>query len=79
MLGPCQRNTFAMGLDKKERRENIKGAFDVKNKYSAILKNRTVILVDDVLTSGSTFSEAASVLKHKSAREVWALAFAKED
>jgi len=68
-----------VGLDKKERKENMKGAFELKDKYSAILKNRAVILVDDVLTSGSTFSEAASVLKHKSAREVWALAFAKED
>lgn len=68
-----------VGLNKKERQENIKGAFRIKSKYSANFKNSRVILVDDVLTTGSTFSEAASVLKHSNVRQVWAVALAKED
>ncbi len=67
-----------VGLNKKERRENIKGAFTLK-KHSANFKNTRVVLVDDVLTTGSTFSEAASVLKHSNVRQVWAVALAKED
>jgi ComF family protein len=66
-------------LNKKERRENIKGVFMVDKKHSAKIQNKHVILVDDVLTTGSTFSEAASVLKHCGVRQVWAVALAKED
>lgn len=68
-----------VGLNKKERQENIKRAFKLKEKYSANFKNQRVILVDDVLTTGSTFSEAAKVLKHSGVRQVWAVALAKED
>ena len=68
-----------MGLNKKERAENISKAFRIKEKHSAIFKNRCAILVDDILTTGSTFSEAAEVLKHHGARDVWAVALAKED
>jgi len=67
-----------MGLNKKERKVNIKGAYALK-KNSANFKNTRVILVDDVLTTGSTFSEAAFVLKQNHVRQVWAVALAKED
>lgn len=68
-----------VGLNKKERRENIKGVFKFREKYSANFKNANVILVDDVLTTGATFSEAAFVLKQNHVRQVWAVALAKED
>lgn len=66
-------------LDRSQRRENIRNAFDLKkinNKLSII--NKSVILVDDVLTTGATVSEAGKVLKKNGADKVWALAFAKE-
>jgi competence protein ComFC len=68
-----------VGLNKKERKENLKGAFELNIRYSANFKDKRVILVDDILTTGSTFSEAAKVIKNNGAREVWAVAFAKED
>ena len=68
-----------VSFNKKERKENVKGAFALSKKYSAEIKNSSVVLVDDVLTTGSTFSEAASVLKHCGVRQVWAVALAKED
>jgi len=68
-----------VGLNKKERKENVKGVFKFSKEFSANFKNARVILVDDVLTTGSTFSEAASVLKHCGVRQVWAVALAKED
>lgn len=67
-----------VGLNKKERKENISGAFEVVNNKSSI-RNRNIVLVDDVLTTGATMSEACSVLKKAGAGKIWAVAFAKED
>ena len=48
-------------LSAEERRDNLKGAFDISG--ASIVKNKIVILVDDVKTTGSTLEEAAKVLK----------------
>ena len=66
-----------VGLNKKERKENVSGAFEIINHKSLII-NHNIILVDDVLTTGSTFSEASSILKRSGANKVWAVAFARE-
>jgi competence protein ComFC len=44
----------------------------------SLIKNSTVILVDDVLTTGSTLDSAAKVLKFAGAREVHAITFARQ-
>ena len=67
-----------VGLDKKKRRENVKNAFSVKKKYGGLFISKNIVLIDDVLTTGATFSEAANVLKRSGAKKVWALAFARE-
>ena len=68
-----------VGLSKEDRKDNVKGAFDINIKNQKLnLKNRNILLVDDVLTTGSTFSEAANVLKRAGAGKVWAIAFARE-
>lgn len=66
-----------VGLTKKQRKENISGAFKILNHKSLII-NQNILLVDDVLTTGSTFSEAATLLKRGGASKVWAVAFARE-
>lgn len=78
-----------VGLNKKERKENIKDAFALKKNVRGpvllghsshfSIKGKNVILVDDVLTSGATMSEACYVLKKAGAEKIWAIAFAKED
>lgn len=90
-----------VGLSKKERKENVAGAFALSSSVSVsqpvtsnvnrqtirasktsdqiqFLRGKNVILVDDVLTTGSTFSEASSILKRNGASRVWAIAFARE-
>lgn len=41
------------------------------------IKNKTVILVDDMITTGATLEECAKILKQSGAREIWALTIAK--
>ncbi|MBS4538152.1 ComF family protein [Clostridium sp. D2Q-11] len=48
------------GLTKRARRENIKGAFQVKN--SEVFIGKTVLIVDDIFTSGATYNEASKIL-----------------
>ncbi len=59
---------------KKQRLENIKGAFSVTEKQA--ITGKTIILVDDVYTSGSTCLEAAKTLRECGAFKVfvWSLA-----
>ncbi len=55
-------------LRRKERWTNIQGAFKIEN--SSIIKNKEIILVDDLLTTGATASEAAKTLKQAGAAKV---------
>jgi ComF family protein len=58
-----------------ERRENIKGCFALAP--GADVRSKKIVLVDDVTTSGTTFTEAARVLKLAGAKKILALAVAK--
>lgn len=61
-------------LKKKERAENIKGAFSVINKEE--IAGQKILLIDDVFTSGATLNEAAKILKKEGVVKVWALTIA---
>ncbi|MGE5354536.1 MAG: ComF family protein [Acidobacteriota bacterium] len=57
-----------------ERKDNIKGAFSLKN--GAAISGRTLIVLDDVVTSGSTISECGRVLLSCGATKVYAVSAA---
>jgi len=57
------------------RRQNISGAFAISNPKSIV--GKTIILVDDVITSGATINEAANTLREAGAKSVWAAAIAR--
>jgi competence protein ComFC len=66
-------------LKEKERKLNIKDAFELKNKKELKeLKGKTVFLIDDVFTTGATLNEAAKILKKAGAQEVWGITLAKD-
>lgn len=64
------------GLKREERLVNIKDAFDISSKISQM--GKIAIIVDDVLTTGSTLNEAAKILKKNGFKEVWGVALAKD-
>lgn len=65
-----------VGLSKEEREKNIKGVFVATN--SNLIKNKTILILDDVFTTGATLEEAARILKKTGAKEIWAITVAKE-
>lgn len=50
-------------LSINEREENVRGAFELNDKHKETVKGKNIILVDDVITTGSTILECARVLK----------------
>ena len=66
-----QRDTRAqVGLNRQERRENVAGAFRCAPGGAQGL---TILLVDDVLTTGATLEACAEALVQGGAAQVWAL------
>ncbi len=64
-----------IGLTGHQRRENLRGAFAVADPTRVAGKN--ILLVDDVLTTGTTLSECAKVLRRTGAAAVWAVTTAR--
>jgi competence protein ComFC len=62
-------------LEEKERKDNVKNVFSVRD--ISRVKNKKIILVDDVITTGATIEECGKVLKLSGAKEVWGVALAK--
>jgi predicted amidophosphoribosyltransferase len=64
-------------LSRKERLDNVRGAFAVKTKGKAAVKGKTVVLVDDVMTTGATIHACCKALKRAGAKEVRVLTLAR--
>lgn len=62
--------------DRKKRLENMEGVFQVNNSTMKQLSNETIILFDDVYTTGATLRSAANVLKRAGAEKVWGISLA---
>lgn len=60
--------------NRKRRLENVKGVFEIKNKE--IIKGRTIIIIDDVTTTGGTINEIIKILKKVGAKKVVGFAVA---
>lgn len=65
--------TTQTALTRKERHENLVNAFKLMDESMFIGKN--VLVIDDVLTTGSTLDEIAKLLKENGASKVFGLTF----
>jgi ComF family protein len=73
-----QRHTPTQGQKSKtERHDNIKHAFVVPDHLQTQIKDKTILLIDDVYTSGATVNECTKILLKAGAKEVNVLTIAR--
>jgi ComF family protein len=65
-----------VGLSRGQRQRNVSGAFAVPQRVAGRVKGRKILLVDDVITTGSTAAACARVLRRAGAERVDVLALA---
>src|SRR3954451_3025244 len=75
LLKRIRYTTTQTALDRSERMENLHNAFRLRKNTD--VRGLQVLLIDDVLTTGSTLSECARVLKRAGAKSVHAATAAR--
>lgn len=60
---------------KNERKRNIKNSLGVSEAFSP--KNKIIVLVDDVMTSGATLNECTRILQNAGAKKIFGIVVAK--
>lgn len=77
VLERIRNTTPQIKLKRGKRLENVRGAFEVRQNKQHFLNEKSVILVDDVFTTGATLRECAKALKKSKVSWVCAITFAK--
>ena len=72
---PRASEKYRAGLDPKGRRDTVAGVFEVR--YPKLVEGETVLLVDDVFTTGATVNSCAEVLLASGAHKVVVLTIAR--
>ena len=62
-------------LSHAKRKKNVKNAFSLRNPNN--LKNKDILLIDDIYTTGSTINECAKTLKKAGVNKIFALTLAR--
>jgi ComF family protein len=78
LIKPKETEHQARIRDRSERLKNIIGSFAIKNpeQNAGLLKNKNIILIDDITTTGATLNEARRILKQSGARKIIAFTVA---
>lgn len=72
-----QKNTVQQSLlTKKQRQENVKQVYKIINEQK--IKDKRIILFDDIYTTGATANECAKMLKENGAKEILIFTIAKD-
>ena len=65
-------------LDPIARYKNAKDSFDVESKYKVEPKGKTVLLIDDIVTTGASVAVGTRLLRKMGAAEVYAFSIASD-
>lgn len=76
-LRRTRHTTPQAGLTREERLQNVRDAFAATPKRAAALRGKSVLLIDDVLTTGATLNTCAEALQMAGAKDVQVLVLAR--
>lgn len=72
------KNTPSQGAQTaKGRYRNVRGAFTVPDNMKSKIKDKTIVIIDDVYTTGATLESCAATLKRAGAAKVFTLTLAR--
>jgi competence protein ComFC len=77
LLEKIKDNRSQVGLDPQERQENVRNVFMIKMTEVKLSSIKTVLLVDDVYTTGATMSECIKVLKKAGFKNIYGFTLAR--
>ena len=69
-------NNMQSSLDKLSRKQNVKNVYKVINFEK--IKNKKIVLFDDIYTTGNTANEISKILKENGAKQILVLTIAKD-
>lgn len=65
-------------LPRAKRLTNVRQLYSLNPSQKDLVRNRTIVLIDDVVTTGATLRYCAQILKRNGAQEVYGIAFARD-
>jgi len=66
-----------IGLSAHQREQNVAGAFEVANNVLERIKGRPVVIIDDVMTTGSTVKAVTRALRKKGVERIDVISFSR--
>jgi ComF family protein len=79
LLLRVRHTTAQTALDRKQRLDNVKGAFAVDPLRTSLARGKRIVLVDDVMTSGASLFSAAHAVRQAGSASITALVLARTD
>jgi predicted amidophosphoribosyltransferase len=76
-LARVRQTISQVGLSPDQRRRNVAGAFKVPKARAGAIKDKKIVVIDDVITTGATAEACARVLRRAVAARVDVLALAR--
>ncbi len=64
-------------LSRNKRLENLKNVFYINKPYLEFIKNKNILLVDDVMTTGTTVNECSKLLIKHNAKKIYVITIAR--
>lgn len=76
-LNRIRRTPQQTGLTRIQRQKNVKNAFMVPDKYRSVIRGKSILLIDDVMTTGATLRACTHTLLKADAGQVNVLTLAR--
>lgn len=69
-------NKVQSQLNKKQRQQNVQNVYELNNEE--IIKNKNILIFDDIYTTGATCNECAKILRKAQPKKIGIITIAKD-